>query len=69
MKAAQCLCELWFDIIHDQNTRKGILHGSVGGVNFSHKGHVRFWTTCTILELCSHAFWLSLITALKKLLC
>lgn len=30
MKVAQCLCELWFDIISDQYTRKGVLHGFVG---------------------------------------
>lgn len=50
MKAAQCLCELWFDIIHDQNTRKGVLHGSVGGVHFSVRAMGGFWTTCTIIR-------------------
>lgn len=43
MNAAQCLCELWFDITHNHNTRKGVLHGS--------KGHGRFWAACTMLRV------------------
>lgn len=30
MEVALCSCGLWFDIINDQYTGKGVLHGFVG---------------------------------------